>query len=223
MTFLGDPIMPTYLTQAATDQNYFPEWIITGTVLTDTTALGRGYDQRQWGNAFGISSLPAMVPQEQSEAWRLTEWFYGRPPVGPKTSSVSYGPIQLFMLGVHMAGPDLTPETFRDGLFAYPPSGGTPTSPRISWGNRGIFEETDYIAVDDTQLVWWDPDAEGFDEQGSDERPGHLRYADGGQRYLPGEMGTSTDWVQREEGSVVQYDEPVDDVPDYPSPAETGG
>jgi hypothetical protein len=56
--FLGDPIMPIYLTKAATDQNYFPEWIITGTVLTDTTVFGRLYDQKQWAHAFGISSLP---------------------------------------------------------------------------------------------------------------------------------------------------------------------
>ena len=35
VVFLGDPVMPIYLTKAATDQNYFPEWIITGTVLTD--------------------------------------------------------------------------------------------------------------------------------------------------------------------------------------------
>ncbi|MBX3313092.1 MAG: amino acid ABC transporter substrate-binding protein [Actinobacteria bacterium] len=220
--FLGDPIMPTYLTQAATDQNYFPEWIITGTVLTDTTALGRNYDQRQWAHAFGISSLPVMVPQTESEAWRLTEWFYGRPPAGPKTASVNYGPIQLFMIGVHMAGPDLTPETFRDGLFAYPPSGGTPTSPRISFGNQGIFEQTDYIAIDDTTLVWWDPEAGGLDEQGADTLPGHLRYADGGERYLPTEMGTDTRWIQRMDGSVLQYDEPVDEIPDYPSPAKTG-
>jgi len=221
--FLGDPIMPIYLTQAATDQNYFPEWIITGTVLTDTSALGRNYDQRQWAHAFGISSLPAMVPQDQSEAWRMHTWFYGTEPVGKKTASVNYDPIRMFMIGVHMAGPNLTPETFRDGLFAYPPSGGSATAPRISWGEHGIFEAPDYLAVDDMQLVWWDAEAGGEDEQGSDEKPGHLRYADGGQRYLPGEMGSDTDWVQRMEGSVLGFDEPVDDIPTYPSPAEGGG
>ena len=49
--FLGDPIMPIYLTKAATAQNYFPEWIVTGTVLTDTTAIARLYDQKQWAHA----------------------------------------------------------------------------------------------------------------------------------------------------------------------------
>lgn len=220
--FLGDPIMPIYLTQAATEQNYFPEWVITSTVLTDTTALGRRYDQRQWDHAFGISSLPVMVPNTKSEAYRMNEWYYGKPPTGIKTASINYEPIRLFMMGVHMAGPELTPETFRDGMFAYPPSGGTATSPRVSWGEHGVFEDPDYLAVDDMQLVWWDSEVGGLDEQGED-GTGHIIAADGGKRYLPGEMGTDTDWVEREEGSVVQYDEPEGDIPEYPSPAKGGG
>ena len=62
IVFLGDPIMPIYLTQQATAQNYFPEWIVTGTVLTDTTVLGRMYDQKQWAHAFGLSNLAVRAP-----------------------------------------------------------------------------------------------------------------------------------------------------------------
>ena len=129
--FLGDPIMPIYLTKAATDQDYFPEWIITGTVLTDTTVFGRQYDQEQWAHAFGVSSLGARVPQDQGEAWRLHRWFYDEDPVAKKLVAVINEPLRILMLGIHMAGPDLTPETFRDGLFAYPPSGHLPTSPYL--------------------------------------------------------------------------------------------
>ena len=32
----------------ATNQGYYPEWIITGSGLSDTTAAGRLYDQTQW-------------------------------------------------------------------------------------------------------------------------------------------------------------------------------
>ena len=116
--FLGDPIMPIYLTQAATDQDYFPEWIITGTVLTDTTVFGRQYDQEQWAHAFGVSSLPARLPQTGGEAFRLYEWYYGEAPPAPKTVAVLYEPIRVLMAGLTMAGPDLTPETFRDGLLS---------------------------------------------------------------------------------------------------------
>ena len=44
--FLGDPIMPGYLMDAATTQEYYPEWIFTGTVLTDTNVLARGWNER---------------------------------------------------------------------------------------------------------------------------------------------------------------------------------
>ncbi|MCB0977505.1 MAG: ABC transporter substrate-binding protein [Acidimicrobiales bacterium] len=216
--FLGDPIMPIYLTQAATDQDYYPEWIITGTVLTDTTTFGRQFDQKQWKNAFGISTIPVMVPPEQADAWRLYKWFYGKDPAAPKTIGLNFAPIQMLMLGIHMAGPDLTPETFRDGLFAYPPSGGSATSPQVSWGRHGFYPDPDYLGIDDMQLIWWDPTAEGVDEQGAKGK-GHMRSANGGERYLPGKMGKDPGWVQRKEGSVLSYDKPVDDLPDYPSPA----
>ncbi len=71
VTFLGDPIMPIYLTKAATAQHYYPEWIVTGTVLTDTTALARNYDPTQWAHAFGLSTLPARVPQKDADAYRV--------------------------------------------------------------------------------------------------------------------------------------------------------
>jgi hypothetical protein len=221
--FLGDPVMPIYLTKAATAQNYFPEWIITGTVLTDTTVFGRLYDQKQWAHAFGVSSLPARVPPNLSEGWRLHEWFYGTPPAASKTSAVLYEPIRILMLGVHMAGPKLTPETFRDGLFAYPPTGGTPLQPQLSFGDHGYFGNPDYNAVDDMQIIWWDPKAKGPDEQGA-EGTGMMRYADGGKRYLPGTMAPGDPNVFDEEGSVTIYDEipSSDRPPEYPPPKRGG-
>ena len=222
--FLGDPIMPIYLTQAATDQDYFPEWIITGTVLTDSTVFGRLYDQKQWAHAFGVSSAAVRVPLEQSEGWRLHQWFYGEKPNAAKTVSVLYEPIRLLMLGIHQAGPNLTPETFRDGMFAYPPSGGTPTNPRISFGEHGYHEAPDYLAVDDMTEIWWDAEATGKDEQGK-EGTGMMRFADGGKRYLPGKMAKSAPKAFQENGSLMTYDEfPADQAPPtYPSPAKSGG
>lgn len=224
VVFLGDPIMPIYLTKAATDQNYFPEWIITGTVLTDTTVFGRLYDQKQWAHAFGVSSLPARVPQDQSESWRNYEWFYGEEPAAKKTVTVINEPLRILMTGIHMAGPKLTPETFRDGLFAYPPSGGLPTNPRISWGDHDLFRAPDFNAVDDMQVIWWDAEAEGPDEQG-EEGKGMMMSADGGRRYLPGEMPHTPANVFDPDGAVALYDEVPAEAkpPSYPSPAKGGG
>ncbi len=221
--FAGDPIMPSFLTRAATDQDYFPEWIITGTVLTDTTTFGRSYDQRQWAHAFGISSLPARLPRDLAEGWRLHEWYYGEDPAAAKIVGVLYEPIRLLMLGVHQAGPNLSAETFRDGLFAYPVREGKPTSPQLSYGEHGVFENPDYLGVDDVTEIWWDAEATGLDEQGT-EGKGMMRYVDGGKRYLPGKMPDDPPGAFEEEGSVTMYDErPADEAPpDYPSPAKGG-
>ena len=219
--FLGDPLMPIYLTKAATDQDYFPEWVITGTVLTDTTVLGRLYDPKQWAHAFGVSPLPAAQPREDRDAWALYQWFYGKAPAAVKTVGVVYPPIQLLMIGVHLAGPNLTPETFRDGLFGYPPSGGTPTSPQYSFGEHGFFDAPDFNSVDDMTEIWWDAKAHGLDEQGV-EGDGMVRYADGGKRFKAGEQPAGPPRAFRKKGSVLIYDEvPAADVaPEYPSPAK---
>ncbi|HEV7762003.1 MAG TPA: ATP-binding cassette domain-containing protein, partial [Acidimicrobiales bacterium] len=233
VVFLGDPIMPIYLTQAATAQHYYPEWIVTGTVLTDSTVMGRQYDQAQWAHAFGLSVLPAKTPVDDLEAYRLHRWYFGRPPAAAVTAQLLYQTLWEIFLGIHLAGPDLRPETFRDGLFHFPAAGGGPTTPRISFGRNGLFiaedlgKRIDYLAADDMTEVWWDADAEGPDEIGVVGR-GMWRYANGGRRYLPGDMPDRDTDAFREEGSVLLYDDfpPEDRPPDYPppptAPAATG-
>lgn len=221
ITFLGDPIMPSYLTQAATAEDYYPEWVVAGTVLTDTTSLGRTYDPAQWTHAFGLSNLAGRRPIEEQEQWRLHEWYFGEPPEARLTSGVIYPAVAQMMLGIHMAGPNLTPETFQGGMFSYPPSGGGPTTPQISYGNQGYFEEPDYLAVDDASEIWWDAEAEGPDEQGKSEQPGMWRYGNGGKRILPGGMFNGPPVAHDPATSPALFTElPAEDVyPRYPSPA----
>lgn len=220
VVFLGDPLMPIYLTQAATAEDYYPEWVIAGTVLTDTTALGRQYDNTQWAHAFGVSNLAGRKPIEQQEQWRLHEWYFGVEPDAKLTSGVVYPNVQILMLGIHMAGPNLTPETFQGGLFTYPPSGGGPTTPQISFGNHGYFEAPDYLTVDDVTEIWWDPDAEGKDEQNKSEKPGMWRYANDGIRITPGRMPSGPPPPHDPATSPALFETvpPQDQVPDYPPP-----
>lgn len=201
VVFLGDPLMPRLLTQQATKQDYHPEWVFTGTAFTDTAAVARLYDQEQMAHAFGASSTPARTAPEVSESWRLYEWWHGSEPTSPKTM-LFWGPVvQQLFLGIHMAGPNLTAETFAGGLFNYPPTGSTnlagrdPTSllidgylagdttPAISFGPRSDGDSTwvDYVAVDDFTSVWWDPNAVGPDESG-EEGPGLWQYVGFGLR-----------------------------------------
>ena len=42
-----------------TQQGYFPEWVMAGTVLADTNVFARKFDQKQWSHAFGLQLIPA--------------------------------------------------------------------------------------------------------------------------------------------------------------------
>ena len=75
--FSGDPISPRDFTREATAQGYYPEWVHIGSVLADTNIFARTYDQEQWANAFGITSLSARVDPTISGAPYRYKWFHG--------------------------------------------------------------------------------------------------------------------------------------------------
>jgi hypothetical protein len=210
IVFLGDPVMPIYLTQAATEQDYFPEWVVTGTGFTDTTAVARLYDQEQWAHAFGLSSLPVRTPRELGDAWTLHEWWFGTPPPAQTSAPIILANLSLLFSGLHMAGPNVNVDTYQAGMFRLPPRGGEATSPHVSFGDHGYFTNLDgtprldYLGIDDMTEIWWDATSTATDEGGRT-GPGVWRYADGGQRYLPGTMPSTESRAFVEDGSVIEY------------------
>lgn len=208
-----DPIYPIFITGEATRQAYNPEWIITGTGLTDTTLFGRLFDQSQWSHAFGVGWSPARSPQEQGDAYRLHVWHHGRPPKAANTYGITYGVPWLFFTGVHSAGPNLTPKSYAEGMFKYPPSGGGITTALISWGNHGLWPVTDYGSIDDVTEIWWDATTTGEDEVGAEGR-GMYRYVDGGKRIRPGAWPNTDTKAFDPDGTVTVYqDLPAADRP----------
>lgn len=204
LVYAGDPIAPIYFTQEATRQGWFPEWIIAGGTLSDSNLFGRAYDQRQWAHAFGLSQLWPRPPYEQTEPYHQHVAYFGRPPASPTASELVYQEVLTLATGIHLAGPHLDPITFRDGLFAYPPSGGGRiTTPQRSWGDHGIWPATDHTAFDTVAEVWWDPDATGEDEFGN-VGIGMFRYVDGGRRYRLGEWPATEPAVFDRSGSLTQ-------------------
>lgn len=212
--FAGDPFFPIYLTAAATRQDYHPEWVITGSVGTDVTAIARRYDQDQWAHAFGISQLVARVDPDQLEKEaNPVSWYLGKS-LAAYPNIFDFG---LMFSGIQLAGPDLTPATFRDGLFSLKPIRGHITVTGASFGTGGVWEDADYTGVDDVTEVWWDPDATGKDET-SAEGTGMYRYMSNGKRYLPGEVGKSTATPFDKADTVTIFaSTPADDLPrQYP-------
>ena len=220
LVFGGDPLMPIYLTGAAEAINYYPEWVFTGTVLTDTNSFARLYNQNQMAQAFGVSQTGVPVSSEAGGALDLYRWYFGEDafPDAVAGYQVLDSNIPRVLRGIHMAGPELTPENFERAQFRLPPSGGDPVNPQQSHGNWGFFPELDYNGTDDLAEIWWDPEIEGYDEN---ERlgKGMWRYAHNGRRFTPQNPPTPAPFV--EEDTVTRFEElpPESQPPSYPPPA----
>ena len=181
-----DPLSPILITQAATQQTYFPEWFVTGTGLSDTTTAARLYDQNQWRHAFGMTPLwVSWVDRSKGANYRA--YHDARRSDAPGSEGVLievYGArIQTLFRGIHMAGPNLTHDSFRSGLFAYPPTpsaGGTAALPYV-------YSTPDSPPdIKDFAEVFYDINASGPDER-SQNGVGMMMKTDGGQRYQLGQ------------------------------------
>jgi hypothetical protein len=218
-----DPLIPAQITEEATKQNYFPEWVVGPSVLADTTIFGRTYDQRQWAHAMGLSLGPARADRTLTDSYIGYQWYYGKEVPVNSQAVLLPGP-QTLLTGIELAGPNLTPETFKEGLFRFPPQSGGITSTYNSWGTK-LWPDPDYNSADDATAMWWDPEATGKSETGK-EGVGMVSYVDGGKRFLPGDWPTDPLPFFQQEGSVTVYDKRPDAVPDYPpwpgSPAAQG-
>lgn len=209
---------PVFFTQEATQQDYWPEWFSSGASVTNL--FGRSYDQQQWANAYSANIAP--IAEELTDPYRLWNWHFGDEPPAP----CCYWNTWMFFTGVHMAGPTLTPETFRDGMFAYPPSGGRASGQvatmQISFGGHGGFGFDDYTGIDDLDLAWWDPAAVGRDEAGN-AGTGMWRHLDGGRHYLPGEYPTQEPAFFDPTGTITQHETwpEGESPPDYPPPSRS--
>ncbi len=216
---VSDGIAPRDLTKEATAQEYFPEWVIAAPALSDLTAFGRTYDQAQWANAVGVTHGAVPVTPEIAGFYGLYQWFMGAEAPAKDTIGLLMPNYTFLAANLQAVGPNLTPETFRDALFA---GGGTTpalTQPLLTYGDKDFWPDTDYNGVDDATLTWWDPTANGPDEIRK-EGTGMWAFVDGGKRYLPGEWPTENKLFDPE-GAVTIYETPPaeETPPDYPSPA----
>ena len=223
VVFTGDPIMPAFFSKEMTAQGYFPEWMLSGTVFADTTVLARGYDKEQWKHTMGISLIPARIPRDQSDAIVLYRWWTGSAPPAENTAAIIAANLTLLYSGIHFAGPDLTPDTFRAGIFARPIPERVDGDIRstTTYGRDDIWDAgNDFAGLDDIAIIWWDPDAGGEDETG-EEGTGQYRYILGGDRFLPGEIPEEPLPLFVKEGSVTYYSDEAAapdgtlPVPDY--------
>jgi Periplasmic binding protein len=144
-----DPILPVFLSGVANREQYYPEFIIVGTALTDADIVGQLWNQNFASHAFGVSPLDGFVPPTQTIAYAAYKSVRQDEPA----FSVDLIYYQMYMLaiGLQMAGPDLNPSTFDAGMSNYPAK----TGPFGLWD----FGKGDRTAANDVREIYWDPGA----------------------------------------------------------------
>lgn len=177
-----DPLSPILITREATNQRWFPEWFVTGSGLSDTTTAGRLYDSNQWSRAYGIS--PLWVTWEnvnKSSGYRA--FHHGMPGRQPGDEGVLINIYAAFVgqvfIGVQLAGPILTRDSFSQAMYRFPFTGGIPGGPLVGWTRDRP------TAIKDFTEVWFDINRQGKDERG-EQGNGMMMKVDGGIRYVLG-------------------------------------
>jgi hypothetical protein len=168
-----DPVMLALgMTPKANEQGYEPEWITSGLAFVDQDIVSQLIDQDQWSHAFGIAYNAESEPQGRSYPYAAYKQM--RPNDEPAFGVEEiYYQMYLLAIGLQMAGPNLTPQTFEAGMFAYPGGSG----PRGLWG----FGPGDYTPTDDFREIWWDPNR----ISGQNNDKGAWVQLNGGARWTP--------------------------------------
>lgn len=170
-----DPVMLALgMAPKANEQSYHPEWLTGGLAFVEQDIVAQLIEQRQWSRAFGLAFNAESEPLGNSFPYRA---FKSVRPNSEPAFGVEEAYYQMLMLaiGIQMAGPTLTPDTFQAGMFSYPGGSG----PRGAWG----FGPGDYTPIDDYREIWWDP--EKISPQNN--QPGAWVTANDGARYGVGE------------------------------------
>jgi hypothetical protein len=147
-----DPVLPVFLTGAFDRERYYPEFIVVGTALTDADIVGQLWDKEYMANGqvFGVSSLTDFVPPTETIAYQAFKQV--RPNEEPAFSvDLIYYQMYMLAIGLQGAGPNLTPQSFEQGMFAYPEKLG----PVGLWK----FGPGDRTAANDVREIYWDPNA----------------------------------------------------------------
>lgn len=174
LTCICDAIAPYFMIITEDEDQYWPENFLTGTGYMDHDFVGRLYDvSTTWNRAWGISTLPVLEPLSGDDAarvWRAAERS-GNPPYTAAVGDWSY--YQMVAEGLHLAGPNLTPETFEQGMFRTSHQGVGPGRVGLSFGS------SNHGWIDDVKEIYWSKTA----TSNLDGRPGAYGVMNEGARY----------------------------------------
>lgn len=166
------------------DQNqYRPEWFITGFGGMEVPTVVRSYSPSQWRNAFGISLEEVAMPPGGSECARAIRAV--DPGFNPPTLFVCdelWVELVQLLGAIQMTGPDLTADHLTQTIPHLP---GRLPDASAPWAMAGSFGPTDWSYSDFAVEMWWDPAA-----MHPDGKAGAYRHPNCGRRYERGGFTT---------------------------------
>ena len=182
------------LMKSAQNQQYFPEWVVTGTGSqnqdsSSSTSGGNAgnYPASALSHIIGITfdnkwDAPGSHSQYWYQAMREEDPTYAYHDNGLDPGDYyRYEQLMVLAAGIQAAGPDLTPQTFEDGLyrdhFANPGSGAPP-----DYQARVGFAPGDHHFFQDAAAIWFDAQATNYTTY--EPRTGSFCYSRGGQRSI---------------------------------------
>jgi hypothetical protein len=148
-----DPVFPVYLTSRAAEQGYTPEWVVAGVALTDQDIVGQLFDQGEWSHAFGVTFNGPTVPKQNTFGYAAYKQINSSTEPANAVDLI-YAQMYEMAIGIQMAGPDLTPQTFENGMRAYPGSqAGASNALYGTWA----FPAGHYTPQMDWSFIYWNP------------------------------------------------------------------
>lgn len=185
-------------TRDATQQRYFPEWLVAGDPYTggqDTNSGARLFDPVQWRHAFGLTFDYRRDAIEQQSWYRAYREGCPDCPAPGRGTFVAYDVLTQMFYGIQAAGPRLTPQNFDRGLHSIPQQGST--SP---YRPAAYFAPGNYTFVKDAMEIWWDATGQAP----GDSQLGCYRIPNQGARKRSGEWDAGDDSIQRQENAPCQ-------------------
>lgn len=172
----------------ATKQVWFPEWLVSSYHYLDYDSAAQRYPAEHQPHVLGVTFHNKWLPQKEMP------WYQAIKEVDPnyETGDDGYASAayeryyELLVLasGIQMAGPELTPQSFQQGLFraGFPAagSGGPPL-----WYPGGGFGPGDHSMVEDAAMIWYSQSDQGYT---TNVRRGTYCYVRHGKRYGLGQF-----------------------------------
>ena len=148
-----DPITLIYLTGDLDNASYEPEIINSGGAFTDEDLVSQLFDQSVWAHAAGETFNGVTPPYGSSLG------YFAAKSVDPGHQpahevDILYEDLYILALGIQLAGPDLTPQTFQRGLFSYGGGNGEYGPWSFQQGGQGIW-----TPQYEFKYEWWNPKA----------------------------------------------------------------